>query len=68
MEHFINCEEPNVLKMKNVVKSVTSFLNAHKDRCYKLKLTATCFFLQTPIGAFTGKHKIKGHTFLLSFC
>ena len=53
MEHFSNCEEPNALEMTNVVKSVTSFLNAHNDRCYK--------------GAFIGRPKIKGHNFLPSF-
>ena len=54
--------------MTIVAKSVTSFLNAHNDRCYKLELILTSFFLQTPKGAFTGRHKIKGRTFLPSFC
>ena len=67
MEHFSNREEPNALEMTNVVKRVTSFLNAHNDRCYKLGLTPTCFFLQTTKRAFTGRHKIKGHNFLPSF-
>ena len=67
MEHFRNREEPKVLEMANVVKSVTSFLNPHSDRCYQLELTPTCFFLQTPKEAFTGRHKIKGHNFLPSF-
>ena len=54
--------------MTNVVKRVTSFLNAHNDRCYKLGLIPTyMFFLQTTKRAFTGRHKIKGHNFLPSF-
>ena len=44
MEHISNCEEPNALAMTNVVKSVTSFLNAHKDLCYKFELIPTFFF------------------------
>ena len=60
MEHFSNREEPNTLEMTNVVKRVTSFLNAHNDRCYKLGLIPTK-------RAFTGRHKIKGHNFLPSF-
>ena len=53
--------------MTIVVKSVTSFLNAHNDRCYKLELILTSL-LQTPKGAFTGRPKIIGRTFLPSFC
>ena len=68
MEHFSNREEPNALEMTNVIKSVTSFLNPHNDRCYQLELIPTCFLLQTPKeGTFTGRHKIKGHNFLPSF-
>ena len=67
MEHFSNREEPNALEMTNVVKSVTSFLKAHNNRCYKLILIPTCLFLQTPMGTFTGRYKIKGHNFLPSF-
>ena len=41
-EHFSNREE---LETTNVVKSVTCFLNAHNDWCYKLELISTfCFF------------------------
>ena len=67
MEHFSNREEQNALEMTNVVKSLTSFLNPHNDRCYHLELIPTCFFLQTPKGPFSGRHKIKGHNFLPSF-
>ena len=57
MEHFSNREEPNALEMTNVVKSVTSFLNPHNDRCYQLELIPTCFFLQTPKGPLLGDTK-----------
>ena len=67
MEHFSNREEPNALEITNVVKRVTSFLNAHNDRCYKLKLIPTCLFLQTFKGVFIGRSTIKGHNFLPSF-
>ena len=67
MEHFSNREKPNALEMTNVVKSVTSFLNANNDRCYKLELILTCLFLQTLKGTFIGRPKIKGHDFLPSF-
>ena len=53
--------------MTNVVKNVTSFLNAHNDRCYELELLKYKLKLQTPKGAFTRRPKIKGHTFLPSF-
>ena len=66
MEHFSNREESSALEMANVVKSVTSFLNTHNDRCYKLELIPT-FFLQTPKVALTGRNK-KGYNFLPGFC
>ena len=67
MEHFSNREEPNALEMTNVVKSLNSFLNAPKDLCHKFELIPTCFFYKAPKAAFTGRPKIKGHTFLPSF-
>ena len=53
--------------MTNVVKSLNSFLNAPKDLCHKFELIPTCFFYKAPKAAFTGRPKIKGHTFLPSF-
>ena len=60
MEHFSNREEPNAFEMTKVVKRVTRFLNAHNNRGYELELLPTCFFLQTPKGAFMGRPRIKG--------
>ena len=67
MEHSSNREEKNALERTNVVKSVTSFLNAHNDRCYNLELIPTCLLLQTLKGDFIGRPKTKGHNFLPSF-
>ena len=44
MEHISNRDEPSALEMTNVIKNVTSFLNAHKDLCYKFELIPTFFF------------------------
>ena len=44
MERISNREEPSALEMTNVIKNVTSFLNAHKDLCYKFELIPTFFF------------------------
>ena len=44
VEYFSYREEQNALEMTNVVKSVTSFLNAHNDRCYKLELIPNVYF------------------------
>ena len=47
-EHFSNRKEPNALEMTNVVKTLTRFLNAHNDRCYKQELISTCSFYKLP--------------------
>ena len=60
--------------MTNVIRSVISFLNSHKDQCWNnvlhvilLQACFLCFFLQVLKGTFEGRPKIKIQLFLLSF-
>ena len=67
MEHFRNREKPNALEMKNLAKSVTSFLNSRNARCFKLELIPTCFFYKLPRGPLLGDTNYKVTNFCLVF-
>ena len=67
VEHFSNREEPNALEITNAVKSLTSFLNTHSNRCISWNQFLHVFFHKLLRGAFTGRQKIKGLKFLRSF-